>query len=113
MVKELLFALLSSNDLIICPNIKWLTVNDYPPSSKYDYTIIHKLEMIEHLSIYTNDKKEIEYSKFPNLKMYRIDHKFSIFHLLENYINWKKKQLKRGGRLRVEEKGKDERTGKE
>lgn len=48
--------------------IKCLTVNDYPPSMTYDYSAIHTLRQLSHLSINTTDKKEIDFSVFPHLK---------------------------------------------
>ena len=48
--------------------IKFLTVNDYPPSEQYDYSAIHSLSSLVHLSIYTTDKKEIDLSVFRFLK---------------------------------------------
>jgi len=46
--------------------IKSITINDY--SWDFDYSIIHSLTTLECLSVYTTDKNEIDYSKFPNLK---------------------------------------------
>ena len=48
--------------------IKWLTVNDYPHSEQYDYSAIHTLSNLVNLSVYTTDKKEIDFSAFPFLK---------------------------------------------
>ena len=48
-------------------SIKFLTVNDYPPSETYDYSAIHTLTNLMHLSVYTSDKKEIDFSAFPIL----------------------------------------------
>src|SRR5690242_294794 len=47
--------------------IKCLVVNDYPPSRQYDYSAIHSLRNLQHLSINTTDKKEIDFSVFPFL----------------------------------------------
>lgn len=47
--------------------IKCLTVNDYPPSMQYDYSAVQTLTNLQHLSINTTDKKEIDFSAFPNL----------------------------------------------
>jgi hypothetical protein len=47
--------------------IKCLIVNDYPPSMEYDYSAIHSLKNLQHLSIHTSDKKEIDFSSFPLL----------------------------------------------
>jgi hypothetical protein len=47
--------------------IKCLIVNDYPPSMEYDYSAIHSLKNLQHLSIHTTDKKEIDFSAFPLL----------------------------------------------
>jgi Leucine-rich repeat (LRR) protein len=49
-------------------NIKCLTVNDYPSTYQYDYSVIHSLKNLEQLSVYTTDKKEIDFSVFPFLK---------------------------------------------
>lgn len=46
--------------------IKNITINDY--SWDFDYSVIHSLTTLECLSVYTTDKNEIDYSKFPNLK---------------------------------------------
>jgi hypothetical protein len=46
--------------------IKSVQINDY--SWKYDYSVIHSLTTLEALSVYTTDKKEIDYSRFPRLK---------------------------------------------
>lgn len=47
--------------------IKCLTVNDYPPSMQYDYSAVQTLTNLQHLSINTTDKKEIDFSAFPVL----------------------------------------------
>lgn len=47
--------------------IKCLTVNDYPPSMNYDYSAVQTLTNLQHLSISTTDKKEIDFSVFPVL----------------------------------------------
>ncbi|HYG40881.1 MAG TPA: hypothetical protein VD908_19790 [Cytophagales bacterium] len=47
--------------------IKCLTVNDYPPSMNYDYSAVQTLTNLQHLSINTTDKKEIDFSAFPVL----------------------------------------------
>ena len=47
--------------------IKCLTVNDYPPSMHYDYSAVQTLTNLQHLSINTTDKKEIDFSVFPVL----------------------------------------------
>lgn len=47
--------------------IKCLAVNDYPPSMQYDYSAIQTLANLQHLSINTTDKKEIDFSAFPFL----------------------------------------------
>jgi hypothetical protein len=47
--------------------IKCLAVNDYPPSMQYDYSAVQTLTNLQHLSINTTDKKEIDFSAFPLL----------------------------------------------
>ncbi|HWI93533.1 MAG TPA: hypothetical protein VNT20_19770 [Flavisolibacter sp.] len=47
--------------------IKCLVVNDYPPSMQYDYSAVQTLTNLQHLSINTTDKKEIDFSAFPFL----------------------------------------------
>jgi len=47
--------------------IKCLIVNDYSSSIQYDYSAIHSLHNLQHLSIHTTDKKEIDFSAFPLL----------------------------------------------
>jgi hypothetical protein len=49
-------------------SIKCLIVNDYPPSIQFDYSAIFSLINLEHLSISTTDKNEINFSVFPLLK---------------------------------------------
>lgn len=47
-------------------NIKYVQINDY--SWDFDYSAINSLTNLEHLSIYTKDKIEINYSNFPFLE---------------------------------------------
>lgn len=47
--------------------MKCLIVNDYPPSMNYDYSAIHSLSSLIHLSVNTADKKEIDFAAFPRL----------------------------------------------
>ena len=47
--------------------MKCLIVNDYPPSVQYDYSAIHSLHNLLHLSVNTSDKKEIDFSAFPKI----------------------------------------------
>jgi hypothetical protein len=47
-------------------NIKYVQINDY--SWDFNYSAINSLMNLEHLSIYTKDKIEINYSNFPFLK---------------------------------------------
>lgn len=47
--------------------MRFLTVNDYDHKNEYDYSAIHHLASLEHLSIYTTDNKEIDFSAFPKL----------------------------------------------
>jgi hypothetical protein len=49
-------------------SIKCIVVNDYPKSMQYDYSAIHSLRNLEHLSVNTTDKKDINFSVFPSLK---------------------------------------------
>jgi len=60
-----------------------LSVNDYDHNRVYDYTAIHHLQSLKQLSVYTTDKKEIDYSAFPLLEstaiMWRPKAK-SLFH---------------------------------
>jgi hypothetical protein len=46
--------------------IRSVTINDY--SWDFDYSAIHSLTTLEHLSVYTTDKKEIDYARFPHIK---------------------------------------------
>jgi hypothetical protein len=48
-------------------SMKCLIVNDYPPSIQYNYTAIHSLPNLLHLSVYTSDKKEIDFTAFQHL----------------------------------------------
>jgi len=48
--------------------IRLLTINDYDHKKEYDYSAIHKLGSLKHLSIYTTDNKEIEFSAFSRLR---------------------------------------------
>ena len=47
--------------------IKSIIVNDYPTSSEYDYSAIHSMGNLEHISINTTDRKEISFSSWPKL----------------------------------------------
>jgi len=47
--------------------MKCLVVNDYPPSKNYDYSAIHSVSSLIHLSVNTADKKEIDFTAFPKL----------------------------------------------
>ena len=47
--------------------IKCIIVNDYAPSKPYDYSAVHSMRNLEHISIHTSDKKEITFSSWPNL----------------------------------------------
>lgn len=47
--------------------IKCIIVNDYPTSRRYDYSAIHSMRNLEHISINTSDKKEITFPVWPNL----------------------------------------------
>jgi hypothetical protein len=51
-----------------CKRILFLAVNDYDHTRDYDYSSIHYLQSLTHLSIYTTDKKPIDYSAFPKLE---------------------------------------------
>lgn len=72
--------------------IKCLIVNDYPPSMDYDYSAIHSLKSLTHLSINTNDKKEINFSAFPHLNSVTITWRpkaktlFKCFQLRELFL---------------------------
>lgn len=46
--------------------LKYLQINDY--TWEFDYSAINYLSSLECLCIYTTDKKEINYSNYPNLK---------------------------------------------
>ncbi len=54
------------NELKSARQIKYVQINDY--SWDFDYSAINTLDKLEHLSIYTTDKKEINFSLFPYLK---------------------------------------------
>jgi hypothetical protein len=47
--------------------MRFLAINDYDHKKEYDYSAIHFLTSLEHLSVYTTDNKEIDYSAFPLL----------------------------------------------
>ncbi len=53
--------------LINSQTIKCLIINDYPPSMEYDYSAIHSLRNLQHLSINTTDNNEIDFTVFPFL----------------------------------------------
>ncbi len=57
---------LNINEIKSARQIKYIQINDY--SWDYDYSAIHTLGKLEHLSIFTTDKKEINFSFFPDLK---------------------------------------------
>lgn len=48
------------------PDIKYIQINDY--SWEYDHSAVNYLLNLEDLSIYTTDKKEIDFSHWPVLK---------------------------------------------
>jgi hypothetical protein len=48
--------------------MRFIAVNDYDHKMNYDYSAIHFLNSLEHLSVYATDTKEIDYSAFPLLK---------------------------------------------
>ncbi len=54
------------NEIGLASNIKYIQINDY--SWDFDYSAINNLVKLEHLSVYTTDKKEINFSNFPFLK---------------------------------------------
>ena len=47
--------------------MKCLIVHDYPPSFNYDYSAMHSVKSLIHLSVNTADKKEIDFTAFPKL----------------------------------------------
>jgi hypothetical protein len=54
------------HEIKLAPDIKYIQINDY--TWDFDYSAINNLQKLEHLSIYTTDKKEINFALFPNLK---------------------------------------------
>jgi Leucine-rich repeat (LRR) protein len=54
------------DEIKLAPDIKYIQLNDY--SWNFDYSAINLLTKMESLSIYTTDKKEINYFNFPALK---------------------------------------------
>jgi len=46
--------------------IRSITINDY--SWGFDYSAIHSLSTLEDLSVYTTDKRGIDYARFPHLR---------------------------------------------
>ncbi len=54
------------NELKSARQTKYIQINDY--SWDFDYSAINTLDKLEHLSVYTTDKKEINFSHFPDLK---------------------------------------------
>lgn len=87
--------------------IKCLIVNDYPPSMNYDYSSIHSLKQLTHLSINTNDKKEIDFSIFPHLKSVTLAWRpkaktlFDCFQLRDLFLGrYTEKDLSEVGRLK-------------
>jgi Leucine-rich repeat (LRR) protein len=50
----------------LAKSLKFIQINDY--SWDYDYSVINEISTLESLSIYTTDKKEVDFSKFPFLK---------------------------------------------
>lgn len=55
-------------EITLAPDIKYIQINDYNQSREFDYSAIHNLIKLSHLSIYTSDNKEINYNSFPNLE---------------------------------------------
>ena len=56
------------NELKLAQNTKYIQINGYGSNRDFDYSAINDLSKIEHLSIYTTDKKEIDYLNFPIIK---------------------------------------------
>lgn len=54
------------NEIKLAKDIKYIQINDY--SWDFDYNAINYLSTLEHLSVYTSDKKEINFSLYPVLK---------------------------------------------
>ncbi len=53
-------------DIKTASGLKYVQINDY--TRHFDYSAINGLTQLEHISIYTSDKKEIPFNLFPNLK---------------------------------------------
>ena len=53
------------NEIKLATDLKYIQVNDY--SWDFDYSAINYLSKLEHLSVYTTDKKEIDFSNYPLL----------------------------------------------
>lgn len=54
------------NEIKLAQGIKYIQINDY--SWSFDYSAINYLSKLEHLSVYTTDKKEIDFLNYPALK---------------------------------------------
>lgn len=54
------------HEIKLAKDIRYIQINDY--TWDFDYSAINDLEKLEHISIYTTDKREINFSLFQNLK---------------------------------------------
>jgi Leucine-rich repeat (LRR) protein len=54
------------NEIKLAADIKYIQINDY--TWDFDYSAVNYLSKLEHLSVYTTDKKEINFSNWPLLK---------------------------------------------
>ena len=56
------------DEIKLAPRLKYIQINDYPTSREFDYSAIDFLSNLNNLSVYTNDKKEINFFNYPFLK---------------------------------------------
>ena len=55
------------NEIKLAPAIKYISIRNYGPDFEFDYSAINALSKLEDLSVYTSDRKEINYLNFPVL----------------------------------------------
>ena len=56
----------SIDSIRLTKDLKFIQINDY--SWDYDYSVLNEISTLESISIYTTDKREIDFSRFPLLK---------------------------------------------
>jgi hypothetical protein len=61
------------DEIKLAPETKYIQINDYSSDRTFDYKAINFLFKLEHISLYTSDKKEIDFTNYPNLNSIAIE----------------------------------------